>query len=105
MEELLQKVIENGEWKKKKNTVYNYWEEKEFYQLHLEQNGYDSGYDDLEGKTFITNNEVAKQFKEYVEKKLQNGNPIVTVYVFDNGDFFTVVKPKSVDIRTLLKMN
>ena len=70
MEELLQKVIENGEWKSLRFTVYNYLEEKEFYQLHLEQNGYDSGYDDLEGKTFITNNEVAKQFKEYVEKKL-----------------------------------
>ena len=105
MEELLQKVIEDGEWKSLRFTVYNYLEEEERYQLHLEQNGYDSGYDDLEGKTFITNNEVAKQFKEYVEKKLQNGNPIVTVYVFDNGDFFTVVKPKSVDIRTLLKMN
>ena len=79
--------------------------EEERFQLHLEQNGYDSGYDDLEGKTFIAKNEVASQFKEYIEEKLQNGNPIVTVYVFDNGDFFTVVKPKSVDIRTLIKMD
>ena len=105
MKELLQKVIEDGEWKSLRFTVYNYLEEEERYQLHLEQNGYDSGYDDLEGKTFIAKNEVASQFKEYIEEKLQNGNPIVTVYVFDNGDFFTVVKPKSVDIRTLFKMN
>ena len=105
MEELLQKVIEDGEWKSLRFTVYNYLEEEERYQLHLEQNGYDSGYDDLEGKTFITNNGVAKQFKEYVEKKLQNENPIVTICVFNDGDFFVAVKPKSVDIRTLLKMN
>ena len=39
MEELLQKVIEDGEWKSLRFTVYNYLEEEERYQLHLEQNG------------------------------------------------------------------
>ena len=105
MEELLQKVIENGEWKSLRFTVYNYLEEEEYYQLHLNQNGYDSSHDDLEGKTFIVKNAVAKQFKEYVEKKLQNENPIVTICVFNDGDFFVAVKPKIVDIRTLLKMD
>ena len=80
-------------------------EEEEYYQLHLNQNGYDSSHDDLEGKTFIVKNAVAKQFKEYVEKKLQNENPIVTICVFNDGDFFVAVKPKIVDIRTLLKMD
>ena len=87
MEELLQKVIEDGEWKSLRFTVYNYLEEEERYQLHLEQNGYDSGYDDLEGKTFIAKNEVANKLKEYIEEKLQNGNHMVKVYVFENGDF------------------
>ena len=105
MEELLRKVIEDGEWKPLRFTVYNYLEEEEYYQLHLNQNGYDSSHDDLEGKTFIVNNVVAKQFKEYVEKKLQNENPIVTICVFNDGDFFVAVKPKSVDIRTLIKMD
>ena len=105
MEELLRKVIEDGEWKPLRFTVYNYLEEEEYYQLHLNQNGYDSSHDDLEGKIFIVKNEVAKQFKEYVEKKLQNENPIVTICVFNDGDFFVAVKPKSVDIRTLLKMD
>ena len=105
MEELLRKVIEDGEWKSLRFTVYNYLEEEEYYQLHLNQNGYDSSHDDLEGKTFIVKNAVAKQFKEYVEKKLQNENPIVTICVFNDGDFFVAVKPKIVDIRTLLKMD
>ena len=105
MAELLQNVIEDGEWKPLRFTVYNYLEEEEYYQLHLNQNGYDSSHDDLEGKTFIVKNAVAKQFKEYVEKKLQNENPIVTICVFNDGDFFVAVKPKIVDIRTLLKMD
>ena len=105
MEELLRKVIEDGEWKPLRFTVYNFLEEEEYYQLHLEQNGYDSSHDDLEGKTFIVKNVVAKQFKEYVEKKLQNENPIVTICVFNDGDFFVAVKPKIVDIRTLFKMD
>ena len=105
MEELLRKVIEDGEWKPLRFTVYNYLEEEEYYQLHLNQNGYDSSHDDLEGKTFIVKNAVAKQCKEYVEKKLQNENPIVTICVFNDGDFFVAVKPKIVDIRTLLKMD
>ena len=105
MEELLRKVIEDGEWKPLRFTVYNYLEEEEYYQLHLNQNGYDSSHDDLEGKTFIVKNAVAKQFKEYVEKKLQNENPIVTICVINDGDFFVAVKPKIVDIRTLLKMD
>lgn len=105
MEELLRKVIEDGEWKPLRFTVYNYLEEEEYYQLHLNQNGYDSSHDDLEGKTFVVKNVVAKQFKEYVEKKLQNENPIVTICVFNDGDFFVAVKPKIVDIRTLLKMD
>lgn len=105
MEELLRKVIEDGEWKPLRFTVYNYLEEEEYYQLHLNQNGYDSSHDDLEGKIFIVKNAVAKQFKEYVEKKLQNENPIVTICVFNDGDFFVVVKPKIVDIRTLFKMD
>ena len=105
MEQLLRKVIEDGEWKPLRCTVYKYLEEEEYYQLHLNQNGYDSSHDDLEGKTFIVNNVVAKQFKEYVEKKLQNENPIVTICVFNDGDFFVAVKPKIVDIRTLFKMD
>ena len=105
MEALLRKVIEDGEWKPLRFTVYNYLEEEEYYQLHLNQNGYDSSHNDLEGKTFVVKNVVAKQFKEYVEKKLQNENPIVTICVFNDGDFFVVVKPKIVDIRTLLKMD
>ena len=105
MEELLRKVIEDGEWKPLRFTVYNYLEEEEYYQLHLNQNGYDSSHDDLEGKTFIVKNAVANQFKAYVEKQLQNENPIVTICVFNDGDFFVVVKPKIVDIRTLLKMD
>ena len=105
MEELLRKVIEDGEWKPLRFTVYNYLEEEEYYQLHLNQNGYDSSHDDLEGKTFIVKNAVAKQFKEYVEKKLQNENPIVTICVINDGDFFVAVKPKIEDIRTLLKMD
>ena len=105
MEELLRKVIEDGEWKPLRFTVYNYLEEEEYYQLHLNQNGYDSSHDDLEGKIFIVKNEVAKQFKEYVEKKLQNENPIVTICVINDGDFFVAVKPKIIDIRTLLKMD
>ena len=86
-------------------AFYNYLEEEEYYQLHLNQNGYHSSHDDLEGKTFVVKNAVAKQFKEYVEKKLQNENPIVTICVFNDGDFFVVVKPIIVDIRTLLKMD
>ena len=105
MEELLQKVIEDGEWKPLRFTVYNYLEEEEYYQLHLNQNGYDSSHADLEGKTFIVKNAVAKQFKEYVEKKLQNENPIVTICVFNDGDFFVAVKPKIVDIRPLFKLD
>ena len=105
IEELLRKVSEDGEWKPLRFTVYNYLEEEEYYQLHLNQNGYDSSHDDLEGKTFIVKNAVAKQFKEYVENKLQNENPIVTICVFNDGDFFVVVKPKIVDIRTLFKMD
>ena len=105
MEELLRKVIEDGEWKPLRFTVYNYLEEEEYYQLHLNQNGYDSSHDDLEGKIFFFFYEVAKQFKEYVEKKLQNENPIVTICVINDGDFFVAVKPKIVDIRTLLKMD
>ena len=38
MEELLRKVIEDGEWKPLRFTVYNYLEEEEYYQLHLNQN-------------------------------------------------------------------
>lgn len=105
MEELLRKVIEDGEWKPLRFTVYNFLEEEEYYQLRLNQNGYDSSHDDLEGKIFIVKNAVAKQFKEYVEKKLQNENPIVTICVINDGDFFVAVKPKIEDIRTLLKMD
>lgn len=104
MEELLLNVLEEGEWKPLRFTVYNYLEEKELYQLYLEKDGYDSGYDDLEGKTIVVNNMVARQFKQYIERKLQNGNPIVTVCVLEGRDYFTIVKPKNVDLRTVLKM-
>ena len=46
MEELLQKVIEDGEWKSLRFTVYNYLEEEEYYQLHLKQNGYENDLND-----------------------------------------------------------
>lgn len=105
MEELLLKVLEEGEWKSLRFTVYNYLEEKEFYQLHLEKDGYDSGYNDLEGKTFACDNAVSKQFKRYVENNLQGGMPIIAICVVDDSNYFTVVKPKNVDIHSLLKVN
>ena len=58
-----------------------------------------------EGKTIVVNNMIARQFKQYIERKLQNGNPIVTVCVLEGRDYFTIVKPKNVDLRTVLKMD
>lgn len=105
MEELLLKVLEEGEWQSLRFTVYNYLEDKEFYQVNLKRMGYDYGYDDLEGKTISCDNMIARQFKRYVEKNLQSGTPIIAVCVVDDYNFFTVVKPKNVDIHSILKMN
>lgn len=105
MEGLLKKVLEEGEWKSLRFTVYNYLEDKEAYQLNLEQNGYESDYDELEGKMFNESNAVAKRFKAYVENNLQKGNPIISVCVIDDWDNFTIVKPKNVDIHSLLKVD
>lgn len=105
MKDLLIKTMEEGEWKPLRFTVYNYLEEKEFYQKRLEQSGYDSGYDDLEGKTFACDNASSKQFKRYVENNLQGGMPIIAICVVDDSNYFTVVKPKNVDIHSLLKVN
>lgn len=105
MKDLLLKVIEDGEWKPLRFTVYNYLEEKEYYQLHLEQNGYDSDIDSLEGKIIESDNFTARQFKQYVEKKLQSGFPVVTVCVLDGRNYFTVVKPKNVNVLSVLKMD
>lgn len=105
MEELLLKVLEEGEWQSLRFTVYNYLEDKEFYQVKLKRIGCDYGYDDLEGKTISCDNMTARQFKRYVENDLQSGTPIIAVCVVDDYNFFTVVKPKNVDIHSILKMN
>lgn len=105
MKDLLLKVVKDGEWKPLRFTIYNYLEEKEYYQLHLTQNGYDNSFDDLECKTFETNNLTALKFKNYVERTLQNGYPIVTVCVMEGSNYFTIVKPKCVDILLALKLD
>lgn len=105
MKDLILKLAEEGEWKPLRFTVYNYLEEKEFYQQRLEKLGYDSAYDDLECKSVCLENITSKQFKRYVENNLQDGNPIVTICVIDNLDYFTMVKPKNVDIISVLKID
>lgn len=102
MNELLVKIIEEGEWKPLRFTVYNYLDEKEFYQLHLRQKGYSDSIEDLECKTIEADNETAQSFKTYVEKGLQKGNVIIAVCVIDKSNFITVVKPKNVDIIATL---
>jgi hypothetical protein len=102
MEELLNKVFEEEEWSPLRFTVYNYLEEKECYQQKLEKMGYESSYDDLVGKTIKIDNATAKQFKSYVENKLQHGKIVITVCVIENGDYFTIVKPQNVDENSIL---
>lgn len=104
MEELLLNVLEEGEWKSLRFTVYNHLEENEFYQQGLEKLGYDSCYDDLECKSFELDNLAARHFKRYVENTIQGGNVIVAVCVLDGRNYFTVVKPKNVDMLSALKM-
>lgn len=102
MKELLFKVFEEGEWKPLRFTVYNYLEERERYQQNLERMGYSGSYDDLVSKTIKVDNEIAKEFKIYVENTLQNGKIIVAVCVLDNSDYFTIVKPKNADVISVL---
>lgn len=102
MGELILKIIEEGEWKPLRFTVYNYLEEKERYQQNLAKLGYECSYDDFECKTFECGNLIAKTFKRYVENKLQNDKVVITICVLDDRDFFTVVKPKNVDIVSAL---
>lgn len=105
MKELFEKVIEEGEWQSLRFTVYNYLEEHERYQQNLERMGYDNSYEDLEGKAVIADNMVAKQFKNFIENKLQNGTIVVTVCVFEGRNYFTIVKPKNVDMLSILKVD
>lgn len=105
MKELLFQVLEEGEWKPLRFTVYNYLEEQERYQQNLEKMGYDSSYDDLVSKTIKTDNETANKFKKCIENELQKGKIIVTVCVLDKSDYFTIVKPKDVDITSALSIN
>ena len=64
--------------------------------------GYSGSYDDLVSKTIKVDNEIAKEFKIYVENTLQNGKIIVAVCVLDNSDYFTIVKPKNADVISVL---
>lgn len=102
MNDLLMKVFDEGVWKPLRFTVYNYLEENEYYQQKLEKLGYGSTYEELEGKTIMADNVTAKRFKMYIENAIQNGNVIVAICVLDNSDYFTVVKPKDVDILSIL---
>jgi hypothetical protein len=105
MKELLEKIFEEGDWKPLRFTVYNYLEEKERYQQNLEHLGYDGSYDDLVGKIINVDNETAKQFKSYVENKLQDNKVIVAVCIIDKSNYITVVKPKDADAISILNTN
>lgn len=105
MEELLKKVLEEGEWKSLRFTVYNQLEEHEFYQKNLEKMGYDWAYEDLECKVFECENCLANSFKRFVEDKIQDCNVVVAICVLDGRNYFTVVKPISVNILSVLKLD
>lgn len=102
MEELLYEILEKGEFKPLRFTVYNYLEEEERYQQKLSCLGYDSSYEDLEGKVVKMDNDVAIEFKHYIEDRLQNGSVVVTICVLKDSNYITVVKPKSVNIYSIL---
>ena len=104
MKELLLKVIDEEEWKPLRFTVYNYLDDNERYQYKLGVLGYDNSYEGLVGKTFKMDNDIAKQFKIYIEKNLQMDKVVVTVCVIDDQDYFTIVKPKDVDILSALNL-
>ena len=102
MKELLFKVFEEGEWKPLRFTVYNYLEERERYQQNLERMGYSGSYDDLVSKTIKVDNEIAKEFKIHVEDTIQKGKVVIGICVLDDSNYFTIVKPKNVDVISIL---
>lgn len=102
MKELLTKILENGEFKPLRFTVYNYLEEEERYQQNLSNLGYDSSYEDLEGKMIQMDNDIANAFKHYIEDELQNGSVVVNICVLNGSNYITVVKPKSVELNSIL---
>lgn len=97
------KILQEGVWKPIRFTVYNHLEEEEVYPQYLEKIGYDSGIDDLVCKTIPVDNDVAIEFKHYIEHKLQHGRRIVAVCVIDDTNFLTVVKPRNVDAWSILE--
>ena len=102
MEELLTQILESGEFKPLRFTVYNYLEEEERYQQNLSKFGYDSSYEDLEGKMLQMDNDTANAFKHYIEDDIQKGSVVVNICVLKDSNYITVVKPKSVELRTIL---
>lgn len=102
MKELLTKILESGEFKPLRFTVYNYLEEEERYQQNLSNLGYDSSYDDLEGKMIQMDSDIANTFKHYIEDELQNGSVVVNICVLNGSNYVTVVKPKSVELKSIL---
>lgn len=102
MEELLTQILESGEFKPLRFTVYNYLEEEERYQQNLSNLGYDSSYEDLEGKIIQMDNDTANAFKHYIEDDIQNGSVVVNICVLKDSNYITVVKPKGVELHTIL---
>lgn len=99
------KVLNEGEWKPLRFTVYNYLEEEERYQQNLNRLGYDSSYEDLECKMIAVDNSEAHLFKNYVEKTLQNDKIVIAVCVMGENNYCTIVKPKSVEVSSMLKVS
>jgi len=88
-------------------SVYNFAEE-EFYIHKLRSFGYDCDIDDLEYMTIDKNGANDSEvglFKNYIEDEIQNGKPIVGILLYKgkNGSVPVVVKPKNVDITSILK--
>ena len=86
-------------------TIYNFAEE-ERYTDNISKLGYDSDIDNLE---FAMLDKVEgvnlNDFKRYIEGEVQNDNVVVGVLLIDSkkGKIPVVVKPKNVDIISILK--
>ncbi len=86
-------------------TIYNFAEE-ERYTDNISKLGYDSDIDNLE---FAMLDKVEgvnlNDFKRYIEGEVQNDNVVVGVLLIDSkkGKIPVVVKPKNVDITSILK--
>ena len=87
-------------------TIYNFAEE-ERYTYNLAKLGYDADFDSLEFSILEKVDGVnLRDFKNYIESEVQHDNVVIGIFLINThkrGVVPVVVKPKSVDITSILK--